>query len=82
MPRTVDRGYGEEHRKLRKQFARVVEAGTAVCARCKQPISPDEPWDLGHVDGDRSRWSGPEHRACNRRTKAHEAEPIRTSRVW
>src|SRR5215207_10927405 len=32
-------------------------------AHC-HPITPDEPWDLGHVDHDRSRYAGPEHRKC------------------
>ncbi len=26
----------------------------------------EEPWDLGHDDGNRSRYSDPEHRLCNR----------------
>jgi hypothetical protein len=29
-------------------------------------IAPGSPWDLGHVDGDRSKHWGPEHRRCNR----------------
>src|SRR5262245_24631144 len=60
------RGYGPPHRALRTEFARLVLAGGARCARCHELIRPGEAWDLGHVDGDRSRYAGPEHRRCNR----------------
>lgn len=82
MPGTSDRGYGNEHQKLRRQVARIVALGTAKCARCGDVIHPDEGWDLGHDDHDRTRYTGPEHIRCNRATAAHRAAPIRTSRVW
>ena len=59
----------------------VVEAGLAVCWRCQQAISPWEPWDLGHVPGDRSRYAGPEHRKCNRTTSPGPVQR-RVSRAW
>jgi hypothetical protein len=36
---------------------------------CGERIAAGEPWDLGHVDGDRSRYAGPEHvlQPCNER---------------
>ena len=74
------RGYGVAHRTLHAQYARLVEAGQAICARCHRSIVPGEPWDLGHDDHDRSRYSGSEHRRCNRATATHLA--TRHSRRW
>jgi hypothetical protein len=59
---TTERGYGGDHQIARKRLTPLVLAGGAKCARCGEPIRPGEEWDLGHVDGDRSRYSGPEHR--------------------
>ena len=70
---TEARGYGERHRALRARFEPAVAAGLARCVRCGEPIGPGEPWDLGHMDDDRSRWSGPEHASCNRSSAGRRA---------
>jgi hypothetical protein len=80
LPTTSQRGYDAAHFRLRARLDRLVKAGEAICARCGKPIAPDEPWDLGHDDLDRSRSSGPEHRACNRATAGRRGR--RTSRRW
>jgi hypothetical protein len=48
-------------------LAPLVAAGCVRCARCGKLIRPDDEWDLGHVDGDPTRYQGPEHARCNRR---------------
>lgn len=71
---TAERGYGHEHKKQRAAIEPLVRSGKAVCWRCiaegvpkeQAKIRPDEPWDLGHDDHDRSRYRGPEHVRCNR----------------
>ena len=86
MGRTTARGYGTAHQRLRKALARQIAAGGVLCARCGKPIEPGTPFDLGHVDGDRSRYQGAEHRACNRATSGRRRpqQPASTpwSRVW
>ena len=68
---------------IRKRWAKVVEAGDAYYApRCGKWISPNEPWDLGHDDTDRTKYRGPEHRACNRGAPDQAEVPRRQSREW
>jgi len=47
------------------EVARLLGVGTAETVR--KWVRQAEPWDLGHVPGDKSRYAGPEHRRCNRR---------------
>lgn len=68
QPTTTQRGYGWKHQQLRKKWKPKVATGTVRCWRCGRFIAPNEPWDLGHDDLDRSIYRGPEHRACNRDT--------------
>jgi hypothetical protein len=90
---TSARGYGTAWQALRAGWSRIVAGGRVRCARgsdCRFAvrvdgrmvgglIDPGEPWDLGHDDFDRSRVSGPEHRACNRATAPRR---VRGSRRW
>jgi hypothetical protein len=66
--KTTLRGYGWKHQQLRRSVGRAVAAGNAYCTRCGEWIDPAEPWDLGHDEHDRSVYTGPEHRRCNRAT--------------
>lgn len=69
---TTARGYGWVHQQARARWEPLVSRGEAYCcaARCLMRtrwIAPGEPWDLGHT-ADRTGWTGPEHRRCNRAT--------------
>lgn len=77
---TTARGYGWQHQKLRQQWAPLVAAGAVTCPRCGHLIPPDTPWDLGHHDHDRSRYTGPEHTTCNRTAGARHGARITNAR--
>lgn len=73
------RGYGAAHRTLRAQYARLVEAGQAVCARCGRPIAPGAPFDLDH-DAERLGYLGVSHRKCNRVAGARNGAGVANAR--
>lgn len=60
--------YCNHHAAIRAALAIEVAAGRATCWRCRQPIKPDEVWDVGHADEDPNIWRGPEHASENRAT--------------
>lgn len=65
---------GARATKIRAALTPLVASGTAICWRCKEPIRPDDPWDVGHLhgrDAGGDPWAltnvAPEHRSqCNR----------------
>jgi hypothetical protein len=50
--KTVERGYGANHKRLRRLWESRVALGDVACARCGRLIVPGSPWDLGHSDFD------------------------------
>lgn len=79
---TTQRGYGwTTHQAQRRRWKPIVDAGQAYCcnADCLMSsrwIPPGTPWDLGHTP-DRSAWTGPEHRRCNRAEGARRGNRMR-----
>lgn len=61
-----ERGYGAEHDALRRKWAPKVATGMVKCSKCGKLIRRGQRWDLGHVEGDRRRYAGPQHESCNR----------------
>ena len=83
LAKTKARGYGAEHKRLRKRWQLEVDAGLVACARCGRWIAPGSLWDLGHVDGSRTEYAGPEHRRCNRATRRGRwASCARRASAW
>lgn len=46
-----------------------VDAGRAVCCRCRRPIVPGTPWHADH-NASRTGYLGAAHAACNLRAAA------------
>jgi hypothetical protein len=77
--KTVERGYGATHKRLRRMWEPRVAAGYVAYARCRRLIVPGEPWDLGHADNDRKQYGGPEHRRCNRSTASRRRRVMQSA---
>lgn len=82
-----ERGYGAEHRALRRHYVRLIVAGEVVlCHFCEREIvetNGNLPDGL-HLDHtpDGSEYRGPSHRSCNirdgaRRGRAKQGTPRR-----
>lgn len=79
--RTTRLGYGHAHQQERARLVPIVAQGNTTCTRHGHPQFPNCPglipahdprdaasmWELGHDDEDKSRYTGPEHKNCNRR---------------
>lgn len=84
MAKTTDAGYDAKHKKLRAKIQSEMDGGKVFyCWRDGKVINPNEAWDLGHDDNDRSKYMGPEHARCNRATSRHKAgNVVDDSREW
>ena len=81
---TTERGYGNDHQKVRAQWAPVVDNGEAWCAEvvCLEPsrwIRPGTPWDLAH-NRDRTSYLEPAHPRCNRSEGSRRGNRLPSSR--
>lgn len=79
--KTVARGYNARHKAERARWVPRVKAGGVLCARCHQPLAPNEPFDLDHTD-DRTGYNGPAHVKCNRRAGGLKARRRDRVRRW
>ncbi len=77
--KTVARGYGAQHKRLRAMWARQVAAGVAYCSRCGRWIPPGLTFDLDHTD-ERDGYNGPAHVYCNRASAARKLNALRMQR--
>ena len=88
MASTTAKGYGWLHQRLRAHLI-ATYSPTDPCWRCGLPLGPfPQLLDLGHVDGDKRRYMGLEHRRCSRSAGAKLGNQLRrraprpTSRRW
>lgn len=64
---STQRGYGAAHQRARAKVQARIDAGEIVrCVDCSVRLH-GHAWDMGHVDGTRTRYKGPQCIPCNRR---------------
>jgi hypothetical protein len=77
MATTTERGYGWQHQRLRAALIATYHPSDP-CWRCGQPLGPiPELLHLGHVDGDKTRYAGLEHRWCSTAAGAKRGNQLR-----
>ena len=90
MLSTTERDYGAEHQAERRRLQQQMDGGAVFgcastdCLLPGVPIDKDTLWDLGHTR-DRTAWTGPEHRVCNRTEgarRSHQSAGGMTIRTW
>lgn len=74
---TTRGGWGNAHQRRRAAIAPLVRTGKATCARCGEPIDPDDDWHLDHDDSNRRLYLGPSHARCNLAAGAHKTNGMR-----
>jgi len=57
-------GWGHDHQRRRAAIAPIVRAGKATCARCGDPIHPEDDRHLDH-NAERNGYLGPSHARCS-----------------
>jgi hypothetical protein len=71
--KTVARGYGGEHVKLRAKL--LPQAWGQPCVRCGRPMLKGQALHFDHSD-DRRSYLGFSHAACNRRAGARKGQRL------
>jgi hypothetical protein len=80
MASTTARGYGWTHQRIRAALI-ATYSPEQPCWRCGGALGPfPELLDLGHVDGDKTRYAGLEHRWCSRAAGARYGNQLRRRR--
>jgi RNase P subunit RPR2 len=69
-----------EHRAMRRALKAEVDAGRAVCCRCRRPIVPGSAWHADHTE-DRRGYLGAAHASCNVRAAARKGAQQRNARA-
>ena len=79
--------YDQHHRDERADWALLIAQGhRPICRRCSLPITPDQPFDLGHRQdltlGGNPKTRSPEHQDCNRAAGQTLSTHTPPSRHW
>jgi hypothetical protein len=79
-PSREQRGYGLVHERLRRHWAQLIADPRNVvrCPRCLRRIRATHEWHLGHRDGSRTEYNGPEHALCNLKARQNYYNGRRT----